>query len=80
MLWKNSVIDTTGSVLVTVKINPDGRVQDIVLNSILGDGKLSNKVISLIKQGEPYVDVMRSFNLPLKFQLYFEVAESDERE
>jgi len=63
--------------LVTVKINPDGRVQDIVLNSILGDGKLSNIVISLIKQGEPYVNVMRSFNLPLKFQLYFEVAESD---
>ncbi|GAB6888730.1 hypothetical protein JCM13304A_22290 [Desulfothermus okinawensis JCM 13304] len=62
--------------MVTVELNRDGTLNNIIINNLVGEQRLSDEVVSIIKRGEPYVDVMKSFNSPLKFQLYFQVQTS----
>ncbi len=75
-MWQRTEIEGIGKVLLTIELSVKGDIIGIEIDRVDGSPIIANQIIELLRQGQPYRDVMKDFRGPRRFQLLFSVKGS----
>ncbi len=77
--WREFHIRGEGRVELSLEISRDGLIKGIWVKEMSGSPSLVRGVIQILKEGEPYREVMKDLSGSMTFELVFVVNEGGER-